>query len=257
MSTAVVPEPAEVTWENLIPPEHWGVYACVLNRACRERIPFALGGGLALGYYTGRLRRSKDLDIYIRPEDRDEVVQMMTRCGLEDYYSVSPYVREWIYRGHQDGVIVDAIWAMANQRARVDDHWLCAGPTIQLCGQTFRVIPAEELIWSKLYVLQRDRCDWPDIMNLLYATGHKLDWDHLLRRVGPDTPLVKAVLSVYSWVCPERASAVAGRVWDELGLEPPRNEASPVSGIPPKDLLDTRPWLLAEAPPVPAWANAA
>ena len=30
------------------------------------------------------------------------------------------------------------------------------------------MLPPEELIWAKLYVLQRDRSDWPDILNLLY-----------------------------------------------------------------------------------------
>ena len=62
------PKTAEVTWENLISPEQWRVYACVLNEICSRGVPFALGGGLALGYYTEHLRRSKDLDIYVRLE---------------------------------------------------------------------------------------------------------------------------------------------------------------------------------------------
>jgi len=244
MSSAATVEPAAVTWENLIPHDQWLVYACILHRACSEKILFGLGGGLALGYYPGHLCRSKDLDIYISPEHRRRVISMMTDCGLEDYHDRVPYDREWIYRGHQDGIIVDAIWAMANKRASVDDRWTSCGPLVQLCGQSFRVIPPEELIWSKLYVLQRDRCDWPDILNLLYATGPTLDWDHMFQRLRADKPLLKGVLSVFEWLSPARAAAIPDEVWRSLGLEPPVAEGA--GGCSRKDLLDSRLWLTAE-----------
>lgn len=238
----------EPTWENLIPAEHWTIYSCVLDRLAEEQIPYALGGGLALGVYTRKFRRSKDLDIYIEPKHRESVIRAMTGCGLADYYDVKEYVRHWIYRGHHDDVIVDAIWAMANQRALVDSRWVQAGPMVQMFGQEFHVVPPEELLWSKLYVLQRDRCDWPDIMNLIYAAGPTLDWDHLLQRVAEDKPLLKGILSVFSWVSPERAAKIPRRIWDRLDLTPPRPEAEidPEGRPSRKDLLDTRPWLFAE-----------
>jgi hypothetical protein len=236
----------EVTWESLIPEEHWTIYKRVLDRVCAEKIPFALGGGLALGVYTQKFRRSKDIDIYILPEHRDSIIRIMGECGLEDYHSVREYVRDWIYRAHADDVIVDAIWAMANKRAVVDERWLTAGPVVQMFGQQFRVIPPEELMWSKLYVLQRDRCDWPDIMNLMYAAGPTLDWRHLLGRVAEDKPLVKGVLSVFSWLSPERAALIPRYVWEALDLRIPRQERDPEGRPSRKDLLDTRPWLLAE-----------
>lgn len=240
--------PEEVTWETLIPQEHWRVYKCVLDRVCAANIPFALGGGLALGVYTEKFRRSKDIDLYILPEHREPIIGMMTECGLDDYFHVKEYVRDWIYRGHIDDVIVDAIWAMANKRAVVDKRWLTGGPKVQMFGQEFRVIPPEELMWSKLYVLQKDRCDWPDIMNLMYAAGPTLDWPHLLERVAEDVPLVKGVLSVFSWVSPERAALIPASVWETLELSVPgrERERDPEGRPSRKDLLDTRPWLFAK-----------
>jgi hypothetical protein len=239
-------ETEKITWENLIPPQHWTVYKRVLDRLCHAAVPFALGGGLAVGVYTGKLRRSKDLDIYILPEHREALMGIMADCGLIDYHDQVPYDRGWIYRGHREGVIVDAIWAMANKRAQVDSEWLERGPVVTMFHQQFRVIPAEELIWSKLYVLQRDRCDWPDILNLIYATGPTLDWEHLLNRVGEDRPLVKGVLSVFSWLSPARAGEIPRPVWRSLGLPAPKQDAA--TGHPNrKDLLDTRPWLFTEA----------
>lgn len=236
------------TWETRIPAKHRGVYRCVLDRISAADIPFALGGGLALSVYTHKCRVSKDIDIYVLPQHRETAIEILGECGLEDYYSVKEYVRHWIYRGHKAGAIVDVIWAMANQRAQVDDRWLTGGPAVEMLGQTVRIVPAEELIWSKLYVLQHDRCDWPDILNLLNACAAALDWDHLLERAAEDGPLVKGVISVFSWVCPTRAMSIPERIWDKLGLAPVVAGCQPSDRPSPQDLLDTRPWLLDSCP---------
>lgn len=236
----------EITRENPVSQENHAVYRCVLDRLAQEGLPYALGGGLALGVYTQKLRESKDLDIYILPKHREQVIAAMSDCGLDDYFDVREYQRHWIYRGHREDVIVDAIWAMANRRAIVDERWVTGGPVVRMFGEQFRVVPPEELLWSKLYVLQHDRCDWPDIMNLIYTTGPILDWMHLLNRVGEDIPLLKGVLSVFSWVSPQRALSIPSRVWEQLGLALPGPEQDP-NGRPSRpDLLDTRPWLFAE-----------
>jgi len=241
-------QPEEVTWESLIPPEQWSLYSCVLSHICDAGIPFALGGGLALGYYTGELHRSKDLDIYISPPNRDRVVEIITNCGLDDYFETQPYDQGWIYRGHRDGVIIDIIWAMANRRTTVDNVWTTTGPSVHLCGQTFRVISPEELLWSKLYVLQRDRCDWPDLFNLLAAVGPGMNWQHLSCRAAEDRPLLKSLLTVFAWVAPERAMQIPRRVWRSFDLVQPIPVADPSGRPSRRDLLDTRPWLNTSQP---------
>jgi hypothetical protein len=196
-----------------------------------------------VGIYTGVGRYTKDLDLYILPEHREWAIDVMGQCGLEDYFDIKPYNREWIYRAFNGDIIVDSIWAMANRRADVDTAWLERGPVIRMFDQEFPVIPPEELIWSKLYVLQRDRCDWPDILNLICATGPSLDWNHLLRRVEDDLPLVKGLVSVFSWVSPERAKQLPSWIWKKLDLAPPAGSMHAPEGRPPRpDLLDTRPW---------------
>jgi hypothetical protein len=231
-----------VDWDSLIPPEQWAVYRCVIDRVSAEGLHFALGGGFAVGLYTGTPRNTKDLDIYIRPDERDAVIRIMSDCGLTDYFEKKPYDRAWIYRGNQDDTIVDAIWAMANKRAQVDDVWLMCGALIPMFDRQIRVIPPEELIWSKLYVLQRDRCDWPDILNLIRAAGPHLDWGHLFNRVAEDLSLLKGVLSVFSWVAPQQAMGVPRRVWDTIGLPVPKPERDPDGRPARRDLLDSRPW---------------
>lgn len=232
----------EIDWKSLIAPDHWRKYKCVLDRAIGEKVPFALGGGLAVGVYTGKGRYTKDMDIYILPEHREWAIDVVTQCGMKDYFDEKPYDRNWIYRANDGEVIVDSIWAMANKRAVVDLGWLERGPEIDMFGQQFRVIPPEELIWSKLYVLQRDRCDWPDIINLISATGPSLDWNHLLRRVEHDAPLMRGLLSVFSWVSPERAAEFPKWLWNKFGLSPAEPVNDPEGRPARPDLLDTRPW---------------
>jgi hypothetical protein len=229
-------------WASLIAPEHWRVYQCVLERGARAGVPFALGGGLAVGAYTGIGRYTKDLDLYILPEHREKTIDLLTECGLGDYYEVKPYDRNWIYRSHCSDAIVDAIWAMANQRAQVDLNWLERGPIIRMFEREFHVIPPEELIWSKLYVLQYDRCDWPDALNLLSATGPVLDWNQLFRRVAEDLPLLKGLLSVFSWVSPLRAALIPAWVWEKLELCHPQPVNEGEGWLSRPDLLDSRPW---------------
>ena len=232
----------DIEWETLIAQEHWQAYKCVLDRAIQENVPFVLGGGLSVGIYTGKARYTKDLDLYILPKDRDRLVEMTIRCGLADYYDTKPYDRSWIYRAHTGEIIVDSIWAMANRRTQVDQGWLDRGPMIRMFDREVRVIPPEELIWSKLYVMQRDRCDWPDILNLVCATGPTLDWNHLIERVAEDLPLIKALLTIFAWVSPEEAAALPKWVWQKLELPPPVSSRDPEGRPRRPDLLDTRPW---------------
>ena len=217
------PTPTKLAWR--VPERDWKVYRRVLKEAVASGIPFAVGGAIALGAYTGKFRDTKDVDLYVVPEDRQRMIELTERLGLKDYYDTVPYDREWIYRATDGRVIVDVIWAMANKRAIVDQDWLKRGNEVMAGDVRVRVLPPEELVWSKLYVMQRERCDWPDILNVMYAAGARMDWEHLMQRVGDDAPLLKGVLSVFTWLCPDAKTGSDGRA----------------DGV-RAHLLDSRPW---------------
>lgn len=227
-------------WANQISAAEWGVYREVITAAQARGIPFALGGAFAVASYTGCWRNTKDLDVYVLAEHREKMLEVLVACGLEDYYSRLPYDRWWIYRSFRGDVIVDVIWAMANHRAQIDELWM-SGPEIDLRGCRVRVLPPEALLWDKLYILQRDRCDWPDVLNLLYAVGSEVRWDYLVHRIGEDVPLLAGALSVFRWISPGRARRLPAWLWRELGMAPPGTETD--DAIKRRtDLLDRRPW---------------
>jgi hypothetical protein len=230
-------------WSQRLPSEEWEVYQRVMQEARSLGVTFAFGGAFATAVYTGELRNTKDFDFYVVPSQREAMIEATRRAGLIDYFDRLQYDRAWIYRASGGDVLVDVIWAMANQRAEVDASWLSRGPQVEIRGERLRAIPIEELIWSKLYVLQRERTDWGDVLNLIAAQAASINWDHLLDRLGDDTPLLGAALGVFAWLTPSRAQAVPVTVWQRLGVRSPEPGAEDQSDTRARAaLIDSRPW---------------
>jgi hypothetical protein len=228
-------------WSGLITQAQWNIYREVIAAAQELKIPFALGGAFAVATYTGYWRNTKDLDLYVLPEHRDEMIGVLSALGLTDYFEQLPYDRWWIYRGVKEDTIVDIIWAMANHRAEIDELWI-SGPQVEVRGCKVKVLPVEALLWDKVYIMQRDRCDWPDVLNLLYFAGAEVDWEYLLCRMGEDSALMAGALSVFRWVSPGRAQLLPRWLWERLGLPPMADAPMPQIEKRRADLLDTRPW---------------
>jgi hypothetical protein len=232
----------KVAWADQIPDEQWAVYETVIDAAAGRGVRVMLGGAFALAVHTGHWRNTKDLDLFILPEQRKEAIGTLSDLGLQDYYDQLPYERHWIYRGIVGDIIVDLIWQMANDRAEVERSWLSHATKVEIRGKEVAVLAAEELVWMKIYVMQRDRCDWTDLLNILYARGSRLDWKRLLSRLGSDAPLLTALVTVFRWTCPGRAQQFPPWIWDRLELEPP--SMRPMQPVDPNrvNLLDTRDW---------------
>lgn len=229
------------SWPERFAEEQWRIYKEVMGEARKRDLRFAVGGGLAAMTYAGQWRDTKDIDLYVRPQDREAMIGVVTDLGLADYYDVQEYDRKWIYRSYRDDTIVDIMWAMANQRAQVDERWL-EGPEVEAGGERFRLLAPEEEIWSKLYVLQRERCDWMDTLNLIYGVGPELDWRHLIARAAEDAPLLRGVVSIFAWIAPDRARELPEWLWRELEVNAPGADGGLELTRERARLLDSRPW---------------
>lgn len=227
-------------WGDGIPDDEWGVYRCVIERLQKAGVRIALGGAFALATYSGFWRNTKDLDFYILEDDLERVIDLLTAEGLADYFDVLEYDRGWIYRAHTGETIVDAIFGMPNRRAKCTPEWLATGPEIRVRDKTLRVLPPEELIFAKIFVMQRPRCDWPDVINVIYGAGPKIDWEHLIGLLGADVPLLRGVLSTFSWLAPGRARELPIELWRRIELPPPGD--GPNYDVERIRLLESRPW---------------
>jgi hypothetical protein len=235
-------QPEQLAWAELIPQQEWALYREVLEAAAAGNVRFALGGGFAFSYYARRWRDTKDIDLYVLPSQREAMIRILQETGWKDCYDQKPYDRAWIYRGCREGVITDIIWAMANQRATTDPAWMQRARHVDIRGLSVAILPVEEFFWAKLYVLQRDRSDWPDLLNVLLVQGATMDWEHLLSRADDDARLVGGLLSVFAWMCPAQARELPEWLWGRVGLQRPASNNDCNLDSTRVRLLDTRDW---------------
>ena len=239
---------ADAPWGRLIRPEQWTHFVAGTTAVESTGTPFLLAGALALASYTGHWRDTKDVDIIVRPRDRETTIEALRRAGFEDYYDQLAYDRSWIFRGFKDGVIFDVIWALPNHRVEIDDAWFERARPVVLRGRTYAAAPAEEIVRVKLYVMQRERCDWVDVLNILSATVEDLDWRWLVDRMGRDVSLLQGILAVFNWMCPGRAQAIPAWVRERFALEEIEPDDPAAMEERRVRLLDSRPWFALHQP---------
>jgi hypothetical protein len=239
---------AGAPWAALIPADQWDVLVAGTDALREAGVKFLLGGTLALANYTGRWRSTKDVDTIIRPADRTLAIEALQHAGFADYFSREAYDRSWIFRGYKNDVLFDVIWDLPNHRVPVDAAWFERAPALSLRGRSHLVVPAEELVRVKLYVMQRERCDWVDVLNVLAGCGARIDWERLVRRMDRDLPLLQAALAVFNWMCPGRAQAVPTWLRERFALPAPETKGA--AGIEERRvrLFDSRPWFAAHHP---------
>ena len=218
-SLSIDRQQGEAILGDLITPEQWATCGPLIRAAREENIGFAMGGGLTFSAYSGNRRNTKDMDFFVLPRDHQRLLSIMADLGFEEYREV-PYDPTWSYRGHRNGFIVDLLWRMLNNRTIVDEEWVTRGWEVSINGVSFQLISPEELLWSKLYILRRERCDWPDILGLLHAQAGVMDWNHLLARLGADAPVLGSVMALFRWLCPAQAVLLPPAVWERVGLSP-------------------------------------
>jgi hypothetical protein len=238
----------DAAWSKLVPEEQWVVFAAGTSAFDAAGIPYLLHGAMALATYTGHWRNTKDIDVIVRVADHERAVAALRSAGFEDYFPHEAYDRSWIFRGYKDGVLFDVIWELPNHRVHVDDGWFEHARPLWLRGKLFATVPAEELIRVKLYVLQRERCDWVDVLNVLAGAVHRIDWQRLVERMGRDLPLLQGVLAVFNWLSPQRARAVPEWLRQQFALAPIEVDDAAAAEERRVRLFDSRPWFALHQP---------
>lgn len=235
-------------WVAIVPENEWAIYQKALKAVRSPGWPFMIGGAFGLACHTGRWRNTKDLDLFVMPAHHEAFVDALLKAGFIDYYDTLAYDRGWIFRAIHDDVIVDVIWDTPNRRTQVDEKWFEYAPRITLRGEELMGVPAEELLVLKSFVLQKDRCDWTDLINLLCFTAGSMDWNHVIERFGSELQLLRGLLNVFAWTCPVEASQIPEPIRRQLALDiiMPENPAAATRER--VRLLDSRPWFSAFQP---------
>jgi Uncharacterised nucleotidyltransferase len=200
--------------------------ADALRALAGSRVRFLVSGAYAFFEYTGIFRDTKDLDLFIRERDLEDALAVLESAGFRTHIEDST----WIAKGFRGEWFVDLIFSSGNGVAVVDDLWFEHARSGRVMGVDVLLSPPEEMIWSKAFVLERERYDGADVNHLFRAMGEELDWDRLLFRFDRYWEVLLSHVLLFRFAYPGERSKVPDRVMDallararaELGTDHPR-----------------------------------
>jgi len=193
-------------------PASLAFYRDALSRLDRERVDYLVGGAYAFARYTGIERHTKDFDVFIRREDYERAVDVLRRAGYETELTFP----HWLGKAFHGDDFIDLIFSAGNGVAQVDDVWFEYAVVAEVIGMAVRLIPPEEMIWSKGLIMERERFDGADVAHVIHAMGRELDWRRLIDRYGKYWRALYAHIILFGFIYPSARSRVPSWVMDEM-----------------------------------------
>ncbi|HEX6242517.1 MAG TPA: nucleotidyltransferase [Polyangiales bacterium] len=189
-------------------------YKNVVQRLTAAGIPFAVGGAYAFAHFTNIHRGTKDLDLFVKRDDVERALELFAVDGYRGELTFPHWLAK-IYDSETKD-FVDLIFCSGNGVAAVDDEMLEHAIEVSLFGMPVKVCPPEEMIWTKAFVMERERYDGNDIAHLLHVLGGKLDWPRLIRRFDAHWRLLLVHLIMLGYIYPHERVTIPGWVMRQL-----------------------------------------
>lgn len=218
--------------ESLLP-ESFLFYRRALRLLGEAEISFLVGGAYAFSHYTGICRHTKDLDVFVRQRDVEAALAAFRMRGFHAEM-VFPH---WLAKAYDGDDFIDLIFSSGNALCPVDEEWFEHSLTRPLFDVPVALVPPEEMIWQKMFIMERERFDGADVNHLLRTCGQSLDWDRLLRRVGEHGRVLLGHLILFGYAYPNDADLVPQAVIESLFEETIREPAERS----PRPCPDTKP----------------
>jgi predicted nucleotidyltransferase len=197
---------------STLPAKAISLYRDVLKAMNEREIPYAVAGAFALQKYTGIRRRTKDLDLFLKPTDVPAALDHLCSQGF-DCETLDPV---WLSKARRGEYFVDLISGMSNAVMLVDDSWMERSQPAVIAGVKSRVLSAEDLLASKLFVTRRERFDGADIAHIIYRTKGKLQWERILELARENWELLLWSLMLFRYVYPAHSDFVPASLWQDL-----------------------------------------
>jgi hypothetical protein len=197
---------------NHLAPEAYDFYRRAMTGLQAARVPFLVGGAYAFARYTGIVRHTKDFDIFVDPRDFDRALDELRQLGC----TVERSFPHWLGKAYCGDDFVDVIFSSGNGVARVDELWFEHAVDEEVLGIPSKLCPAEEMIWSKSFILERERYDGGDVAHVLRARADDLDWERLVSRFGANWPVLLSHLVLFTYIYPDERQRIPVRLMEDL-----------------------------------------
>jgi hypothetical protein len=190
--------------ETELPPAARSFYRHAMEVLAAGRVPFLIGGAYAFARHTGIVRHTKDFDLFLKAEDLPRALALLRRAG----YGAAVHSPHWLGKAWSGDDFLDLIFGAGNGVAMVDDLWFEHAVPGEALGLPVALCPPEEMIWSKAYIMERERHDGADVVHLLQARAGELDWERLLARFAQDWRVLLSHLVLFGFAYPTERDQV-------------------------------------------------
>ena len=169
-------------------------------------------GAFSLRHHTGICRVTKDLDLFMTAKTSGGVFPYLRERGFE--CEVCDPV--WLAKARKGAFFVDLITGMSNGVIVVEDSWIERSSPAVIHGVKTRVLAAEELVASKIFVAKRERFDGADIAHVIYGTYRMFDWERVIELVGEHWEMLLWSLLLFRYAYPGQTHYVPEKIWRRL-----------------------------------------
>jgi len=193
-----------MTPDNVDAEERNEFYRSALSLLGGSGVRFMVGGAYAFERYTGIARKTKDIDLFMLPQDCRKALFILGSAG----YGVEMTDPTWLAKAFHHCHLLDIVFNSGNAACPVDERWFAYAPDAEVLGIRVKLAPIEESIWQKAFIMERERYDGADVAHMILHCGRGMDWERLLERFEGNWPVLLSHLLLFQFSFPGEPDAI-------------------------------------------------
>lgn len=190
-------------------------------------IPYMVSAAFARYVYTDVWRKTKDLDVILKPEDLKTALD-----AFEDHGYVTRVEHpHWLAKAFKGEDFIDLIFGVGHGQLSIDDSWFEKRMPVKILDTPTYLIPFEELLTSSMFIGERGRFDAADVVHLIRARQGQVNWQRVLELLGENWKLLLWHLLLFDFIYPGHSSFLPQDLmldlfervregWEEDGTDP-------------------------------------
>lgn len=175
-------------------------------------IEYRVGGTCALNLYLDMCRHTKDLDVFCRPSDYPRLLQ----AAREAHFHTEVEDERWIAKVKQGSHFCDIVFGSANSAAPIISQWFKEVHPAKIWGVNVNLLPPTEMIWSKVFIMDRVKFDGNDVAHLILKQYRHVNWKRLLTYMEAHWEVLLIHLLYFRYVYPTERHLVPKWLLEEL-----------------------------------------